>query len=255
MKERMFIKTNIDQSQLEEFIRKEFNYAKVGDIELQHTPIGARIIIHTLSPGLVIGSEGSKIREIGEKIKNKFNVENAQIDVQRIDRPDLDPNIVVQSLVNGIENNVKYKRLGNQALERVMASGAIGCEIVFSGKLGGERGRRERFMAGFIKKSGDMMNKFVKTGFKVAYPRLGAVGITVKIMTHRPAPILSRSKFATRENVDVFEKIKEEEKEAEKEIKVIENDKVEQSSPTLLKGINSSHISKASKMPLEISKH
>ena len=83
---------------------------------------------------------------------------------------------------------MNYKRLGNFYLNRIMQAGAIGCELVFSGKLAGERSRKERFAAGYLKKAGDTAERFVLKGFAVATPRLGNVGITVKIMIKYQEP-------------------------------------------------------------------
>lgn len=181
MKERLFIQKAKSQIALEEFVRKQFSEAKCGAIEIQHTPIVTRIVIYTTTPGLVIGSGGERIKETTEVLKNKFKIENPQIDVQKISNPDMNPYIIAQSIAIAIESGVNYKKLGNYYLSRVMEAGAIGCEIIFSGKLAGERSRKERFVAGYLKKCGDPAVRDVAKGFAVATPRLGNVGITVMI--------------------------------------------------------------------------
>ncbi len=206
MKENEFIKKNILRMQMEEFLRRELADGKIGDIELQHTPVGIRIIIHTLTPGYVIGSDGSKVREITDKIRELFGVENPQIDVQKIENPDLDPSVVAQGLAIGILDNINYKKLGNQAVARVMRSGAIGCEVVFSGKFSGARGRRERFMAGYLKKCGETSKRLVRTATSVATPRLGNVSVRVKIMVKKLPDIITRSQLPAPKTEEVAEK-------------------------------------------------
>ena len=206
MKERLFIKKNIEKTQVEEFIRKEFVDGKIGEIELHRTPVGTRIIIHTLSPGYVIGSNGSKVIEMTDKIIEQFGIKNPQIDVQKIENPDLNPIIVSQNLAFGIADNVNFKKLGNQALERIMRAGAIGCEIVFSGKISGARGRRERFMAGYLKKCGETSKRLVVTGTTVATPRLGNVSVCVKIMVRKLPDIINRSMLPAKKTVEVAKK-------------------------------------------------
>ena len=192
MKERIFIQKAKELVNLQEFIRKQFTQAKCGEIEIQHTPIVTRIVIHTTTPGLVIGTGGEKIRETAELLKQKFKIENPQIDVQKIMDPDMNPAVVAQAITAAIESGVNYKRLGNQYLQRIMESGAIGCEIVFSGKVSGQRSRTQRFSAGYLKKAGDPAMKDVITGFAVASPKLGSIGITVKIMINQPELITMR---------------------------------------------------------------
>ncbi len=187
MKERLFIKKAKRQIGLEEFIKNNFHLAKFGDIEIQNTPVGTRIIIYTVTPGLVIGSGGEKIREMSEQIKEKFGIENPQIDVQKITNPDINPSIIAKNIAIAIENNVNYKRLGNHYVSRIMRAGAVGCEIVLAGKFSGQRARTERFNAGYLKKCGDPSEKDVIKGFMVANPRLGNVGIHVKIMIRPPS--------------------------------------------------------------------
>ena len=185
MKERLFIKKSKEQVRLEEFVRKQFAQAKCGDIEVQHTPLVTRIVLHTTTPGLIIGSGGEHIKETVEMLKKDFGIENPQIDVQRIDNPDIDSNIVAQTIAAAMESGVNFKKLGNYYMQRIMESGAIGCEIVLSGKISGQRGRRERFISGYLKKCGEPAKRDVAVGFAVANPKLGNIGVTVKIMLRR----------------------------------------------------------------------
>jgi len=186
MKERIFVQKAKEHVQLEEFIRRQFTQAKCGMIEVQYTPVATRIIIHTTTPGLIIGSGGERIKETAELLKEKFKIENPQIDIQKISDPDLDPVIVAQTIAAAIETGVNYKRLGNFYLQKIMDAGAIGCEMVFAGKLSGQRSRVERFTDGYIKKCGNPAEKDVAKGFALANPKLGNIGITVKIMLIQP---------------------------------------------------------------------
>ncbi|MFH1631167.1 MAG: 30S ribosomal protein S3 [Candidatus Aenigmatarchaeota archaeon] len=182
MKERLFIKKAKEQIQIEEFVRKEFASAKCGDVIVNYTPLGVRVVISTVAPGLVIGAGGGRIKEVVDILKTKYGVENPQIDVQKITNPDIHPVIVAQSIAAALEKNVNFRRLGKYYLERTMKAGAIGCEIVMSGKISGERGRKERFIAGYLKKCGEPALRDVEKGFAVANPPLGNIGILVKIM-------------------------------------------------------------------------
>ena len=104
MKERIFIQKAKELNTLQEFVRAQFRNAKIGKIEVQHTPIMTRIVVHTTTPGIVIGAGGEKIREMVEMLKNDFNLKNPQIDVQRIDNADLEPNIIAQSIARSLES-------------------------------------------------------------------------------------------------------------------------------------------------------
>jgi len=214
MKERLFIQKAKEHVSLEEFVRKQFAQAKCGKIEVQHTPIVTRIVIYTTTPGLVIGTGGERIREATELLKEKFKIENPQIDVQKIGNPDIDPHIVAQNIAAAIETGVNYKRLGNYYVQRIMEAGAIGCEIVFSGKMTGQRSRKERFIAGYLKKCGEPAQRDVVKGFAVATPKLGSIGVTVKIML-RHADMIQTAKAIVEEKFAIKEEIKEEVETAE----------------------------------------
>lgn len=223
MKERIFIKKAKEHNKLEEFIRKQFAQAKCGAVDVQYTPVATRIIIYTTTPGLVIGAGGERIKETAELLMSRFGLENPQIDVQKITNPDLDPYIVAQSIASALETGVSYKRLGNYNLQRIMNSGAIGSEIVVSGKLTGQRSRTERFAAGYLKKCGEPAQKDVRKAFALANPRLGNIGVTVKIMIKQPEGIRDAMEKIHKES-EKEEKAAEvkEEKEASKEEKTEE---------------------------------
>ena len=189
MKEKLFVQKAKEHVNLEEFIRHRFAAAKCGRIDVQRTPIMTRIVIHTTTVGLVIGTGGEKIRETVNALKEKFKIENPQIDVQKIQEPDMDPFIVAQNIAYAIESGTNYKRLGNYYLSKVMRAGAVGAEIIVSGKLAGERSRKDRFTAGYLKKCGHPARRDVLKGFTVANPRLGNIGVTVKIMPHHEPEI------------------------------------------------------------------
>lgn len=184
MKERIFITKAKDQVMLEEFIRGRFKEAKTGMIEIQYTPIVTRIIVHTVTPGLIVGSGGERIRMIVDELKKNFGIKNPQIDVQRIENQYLDPHIVSQNIAQMIERGTNFKRLGEFTVMRIMNAGAVGCELVFAGKFSGQRSRTERFSAGYLKKCGDPAQRDVLKGFALANPKLGNIGIKVKIMLH-----------------------------------------------------------------------
>ena len=179
MKEKLFVENSKKNIQIEEFLKMEFSDVRCGEIKIQETPVGTRIIIYTMTPGLVIGSKGEKIKDITEKLKERFKLKNPQLDVQKIKNPILDPCIVAQDIAMALERGLNFKKIGNYYLTRVMNAGARGCEIVLSGKLGGEKARRERFGAGFVEKSGT--RESVLKGFYVANPKLGNIGIKVFI--------------------------------------------------------------------------
>ncbi len=180
MKEKHFIQDAKKWLLIEEFIRDFLSEAKCSSVEAQETPLGTRITIRVLYPGIAIGSGGENLRIIQEKLEKEFGIRNPQINVERVENPMLDATIVAQLIASAIERGAHYRRVAQYYLRRVMEEGARGCEIRISGKLGSELARTEKFYAGYIAKSG------TKEGVDIAYAQAqtkpGTIGIRVAIM-------------------------------------------------------------------------
>ena len=80
--ERKFIRENTNRILIKDFLIKKIEGAGFGGMSIQRTPMGTRINILVERPGMVIGKGGSKIKEITADIRDKFNVENPQIEIQ-----------------------------------------------------------------------------------------------------------------------------------------------------------------------------
>ncbi len=177
-----FVKQAIKEVELEQFIRNSFPEGDYSKIVLQRTPLGLKVVIFTNKPGRIIGRGGRNIDLINRALKERFEMENPQIDIKSVENPDLDANIVAKQIASALERGFNYKKIGNVFLKRVMEAGAIGVQIIISGKLGGAMSRMSKFMAGYIKHSGQGVIDLVDKGFYEALPRLGKIGITVRIM-------------------------------------------------------------------------
>ncbi|MCD6496064.1 MAG: 30S ribosomal protein S3 [Candidatus Aenigmarchaeota archaeon] len=177
-----FVKQGIKEVSIDNFIRQNFPSTDYSDIELQRTPLGIKIVINTHKPGRVIGRSGSTINRMGELLKKKFDLDNPQLDVKSIANPNLDSKTVAKQIKTALERGYNYKKIGNVSLKKVMDAGAIGVEIVISGKLGGSKGRVGKFIGGYIKHCGNTAEELVDYGFEEANTKPGKIGIKVKIM-------------------------------------------------------------------------
>ncbi|HDD46075.1 MAG TPA: 30S ribosomal protein S3 [Candidatus Aenigmarchaeota archaeon] len=179
---KFFINMALRKVQIEDFIKNNFPSEFYSKIEIERTPLGVKIIIYTDRPGRIIGAGGKKINEMTEILKSRFNLENPQIDVKSIDNPQLDGRIMAKRIANMLEKGYNYKSVGNNMIREIMEAGAIGAQIVISGKLGGSKGRTAKFTAGYIKHCGQPAKDLVDYGFCEAYTKPGKIGIKVKIM-------------------------------------------------------------------------
>lgn len=183
-----FIKKNLNKKGIEEFLENMIGKEGYSHSDIQTTPVGTRITIHTNKPGLIIGRGGEKINEITEKLK-EFGLKNPQIDIKEIDNPNLDAQIVAEEISKAIEKGVSFRKIGNIMTDKIMESGAVGTEINISGKLQGSRGRTEKFLKGYMKQAGEISEKLVDKGKSIAKTKPGTIGIKVKIMTELPEEV------------------------------------------------------------------
>ncbi len=215
-----FVKLGVKEVELEEFIKTKFPAGDYSKIVLSRTPLGLKVIIYTNKPGRIIGRGGRNIEVITRSLKERFGMENPQIDIKSIDKPDLDSRIVAKQIASALEMGYNYKKIGNIFLKRIMDAGAVGAQIVVSGKLGGAMSRMVKFTQGHIQRAGQPSIDAVDTGFYEALPKLGKIGITVRILrefTDITGEVRDLKAIKAFEDVEVPEL--KEEKEVEKIVK------------------------------------
>jgi len=231
MIERKFVAENVRLFQVKTFVIQKLGLGKIGDFEIKKTPLGEKIIIYTARPGLVVGRKGENIRELTKVLKSKFRMENPQIEVSEIERPDLDAQTVAEQIVNVLERfgPKRFKATGYRTLQRIIDAGALGAEIVISGRgLPSTRAKTWRFYAGYLKKSGDIAMNHVRKGLAVANLKSGSVGIKVSILTK---DVILPDTVDIHEIAEKTEIKVEEVKEEEKKEEVKEEKKEEKKKP------------------------
>ncbi len=198
--ELQFIENGIQRSQINEFFADELGRAGYGGMELAKTPMGTQIVLKAEKPGMVIGKGGKNIRKITTTLEEEFHLDDPQIDVQEVEEPDLNAQIVADRLANALERGWYFRKAGHTTLERIIDAGALGAEIVLSGKVTGARGRVEKFTDGYIKHNGEPAEEIVDRGKSVAVMKLGTIGVNVKII---PPGADLPDDFQIREDVDL----------------------------------------------------
>jgi small subunit ribosomal protein S3 len=180
--EQQFIHDGLQRSQIDEFFADELGRAGYGGMDVAKTPMGTQIVLKAEKPGMVIGKGGENIRKITTELEERFDLEDPQVDVQEVEEPDLNARIVADRLANALERGWYFRKAGHTTLERIMDAGALGAEIVLSGKVTGARARVEKFSDGYIKHNGEPAAEIVDHGQGVAVMKLGTIGVDVKII-------------------------------------------------------------------------
>jgi small subunit ribosomal protein S3 len=185
MIERKFVNQKIKEFEIKEYIKNNLSRVGLSDVKLQRTPLGEKIIISTSRPGLVVGRSGSNISKLTKDLKQVFGLENPQIEIEEVTSIGLDANIISEMIANSLEKFgiARFKGIGHKAMQDVMGAGALGVEIVMSGKIPSARARSWRFNQGYLKKCGDIAVSKVRVAFAHADLKSGTVGIKVSIMT------------------------------------------------------------------------
>ena len=238
------IKERVRRAQVHDYVQKKTTRAGFGGLSIQRTPLGTHVRIAAERPGLVIGRKGSDIQKLTEELERKFGYENLQVEAGEVNNFALNPLIMAAKVANALERGWNYRRAGNSMLQRIMDSGARGCQITIAGKLTGLRHRTEKFLSGHIKFCGETALELMDVGIAQAKLKPGTIGVKVAIMrpdaklpdeievTPIPEPVVEvKDEESTDEaEEETTEEVKEEKTEDTKVEKKAKTDKKEKES-------------------------
>ena len=209
MIERKFVSQRIKEFQIQEYIGD--NLRKVGHsfTTTQRTPLGEKIVVHASRPGLVVGRKGQNIKKLTRALKIKFGLENPQVEIEEVTNTFLDAQIMAERIANSMERYgiQRFKGIGHKVMADVMQAGAIGIEIIISGKVPSSRAKRWRFYQGYLKKCGEIAISGVRKAYSRALLKTGIVGVKVSIMP--PDLILPDNITLTKNLITEIEEIEE----------------------------------------------
>jgi small subunit ribosomal protein S3 len=210
-----FVTESIKKTEIDEYLQKKLDRAGYGGVTISKTPLGTHIVIYAMRPGLVIGRGGETIRELASFLEEKFKVSNPQISVSEIEVPELNAYVVASRVASALQRGVHFRRAGFWSLNQVMEAGALGAEIIISGKLRTERARFEKFRAGYLVKCGEPSLKYMQRAEVHVQLKPGVFGVRVRIM---PPDAQFPDKLHVIENLPPEEKTTEKEAVQEAEV-------------------------------------
>jgi len=177
-----FVTEAVKKTEIDEFLRNEFERAGYGGVDITKTPLGTHIVVYAMRPGLIIGRGGETIKELATLLEQRFQLPNPQISVAEIEVPELSAYVIAARVTSALKRGVHFRRAGFWALQQVMEAGALGAEIIISGKLRTERARYEKFRAGYLPKSGEPPLKYLRKAELHVQLKPGIYGVKVRIM-------------------------------------------------------------------------
>jgi len=133
------------------FLKKKLAQSSVSRIQIERTAGNANITIHTARPGLVIGKKGEDIERLRNEVTKMMNLPNVHINIEEIRKPELDAQLVAESIAQQLERRIMFRRAMKRAVQNTMRIGAGGVRINVAGRLNGaEIARTEWYREGRV---------------------------------------------------------------------------------------------------------
>ena len=136
---------------LRKYLKKRLQDASVASVNIERTSQAITVTIHTARPGIVIGRGGEEVSRLKKEVAKLCNTEDIHLNINEVKRPELNAELVGQSIASQLIKKMPYRRVLNKVMQSTMRMGAEGIRINVSGRLGGvEIARSERFMEGRV---------------------------------------------------------------------------------------------------------
>ena len=190
-----FLQKSMTKVMVDEYLAKQFYNAEYAGVEIVKTPIGTRVIIYAGRPALIIGKGGKTIKQLAQMLERYFGLENPQITVTTVENPELNARVMAFRLAIALEKGYHFRRAAFITVRRIMNAGALGTEVVISGKLTSERAKYEKLKEGVVYKTGAYLEKIVDRAVAIAMLKAGVYGVEILITK----PMKSVDKIELRE--------------------------------------------------------
>lgn len=177
-----FTERRLHTTFLDEYFKEKLASAEYGYMVFQPSSNVTKITLKVGRVGLAIGRRGKTIKQLSIDAKRILGHDRVQIEVEPLDDPESYPQVMAQRLASSLERGRHFRRSAYGTMRRIMSTGALGCEITVAGKITSQRARVENFREGFVAKTGEPAEEFVKVGRAYAKIKRGTLGITVLIM-------------------------------------------------------------------------
>lgn len=136
--------------QVRDFVKKHLANASVSRVDIERPAQTAKITIYTARPGIVIGKKGEDVEVLRRILTEKMGIP-VQINIEEIRKPDLDAQLVADSVAQQLQRRVMFRRAMKRAVQNAMRQGAEGIKVQVGGRLGGvEIARSEWYREGRV---------------------------------------------------------------------------------------------------------
>jgi small subunit ribosomal protein S3 len=171
-----------EDQKIREFLKKKLAQAGVSRIQISRPAKSVSVTIHTARPGIIIGKKGEDIERLRHEVAALVSVHlnNVKINIEEIRKPELDAQLVAESVASQLERRVMFRRAMRRSVTNAMRIGAEGIKINVSGRLNGaEIARNEWYREGRVPLH--TLRADVDYGFAEALTTYGILGVKVWI--------------------------------------------------------------------------
>lgn len=169
----------VEDHKIREFVKKDQFLSGVSKIEIERAANRIKVTIFTAKPGMVIGKGGAGVEVLKGKIQ-KLTGKSVIVNVEEIKNPDVNAQLVAESIASQLERRITFRRAMKQSIQRSMRAGAKGIKTMVSGRLGGaDIARSEGYSEGTIPLQ--TLRADIEYGFAEADTTYGKLGVKVWI--------------------------------------------------------------------------
>ncbi len=177
---------------LKKELKARFQHAGVAKIEVERATNKLKVGIFTSRPGIIIGKKGQEVEKLKQELQKKTGKE-VFINIQEILKPELDAQLVAESVAGQLEKRIAFRRAMRKAVESANRFGAKGIKIRVSGRLNGaEIARSEWYLHGQLPLH--TLRADIDFGFSEAKTTYGRIGVKCWIYNGETEPVSGRSR-------------------------------------------------------------
>jgi len=178
-KKKAYLEYLHEDLKIRRYIKNKLYAAGISRVEIERAANRVKVTIHTARPGMVIGRGGTEVEKLRQELESMTG-KQVQVVIHEIKQPDLDAQLVAESIAAQIERRISYRRAMKQALARAMKAGAQGIKLKVGGRLNGaEIARSEGYSEGKVPLQ--TLRADVDYGFAEANIAAGKIGVKVWI--------------------------------------------------------------------------
>jgi small subunit ribosomal protein S3 len=156
-------------------LKKRLSSAGVSAVEIERAANKLKIRILTSRPGIIIGKKGAEVDKLRDEVHKKTG-RDVFIDIQEIEKPELDAQLVAEAIALQLEKRVAFRRAMRKAVESALRFGAKGIRVRTAGRLGGaEIARSEWYLEGRLPLH--TLRADIDYGFAEAHTTYGRIGV------------------------------------------------------------------------------